>query len=562
MSPPAISVVMSVFNGEKFLPEAMDSILRQSFRDFEFIVVDDGSTDATGKILSKYEFGDNRIRVLRDGNKGRSAALNLGMNLAGGKYVAILDADDVAAPRRLEEQIAFMERNPEVGVLGGAFELMSDSGRGIGIIRHPVEDAEIRSVILRYNPICHSSAMVRKELALALGGYRRAFEPSEDYDLWLRMSERGRLANLPNVLVQYRIHGDQLSVRKLERQTLCVLAASAAAEERRHDRADPFNDSREVSKQALKSMGVSPERIHTAFVQAYGGWISQVKDINPDATLELIEQLIQLSRSGPVEPRILAKAWLAAARIHYKQKKPASALRSAGRAILSMPKVAADAMRVRIWHPLLNLTRPMRHALGLRKKSVEATDNVYKEWAEREFAAPAPHFVKHKVLLRNGLLDATWVESGTYMGDTTSVLSKVAKMIYSIEPEPTLFSKAKQRFSNTNNVRIIMGLSEDVFPTLLATLNGDVCFWLDGHYSAGITFKGPQETPIMDELSVIGQNITQMAKVVVMIDDVRCFDRQNLEYSAYPSVDVLVDWARTHNLSWHIEHDIFIAKKI
>jgi len=231
------------------------------------------------------------------------------------------------------------------------------------------------------------------------------------------------------------------------------------------------------------------------------------------------------------------------------------------------------AFRARLWHPLLNLTRPIRHKLGLRQKNVQATDkevNVHKDladenndfrnWADREFAAPSPHFVKQKVLLRNGLRDATWVETGTYMGDTTDVLSKVAKMVYSIEPDPTLFSKAEQKFINTSNVKLIKGLSEDVFPKLLPTINGNICFWLDGHYSAGITFKGPQDTPIIDELTAIERNITTMSKIVVMVDDIRCFDPTNPEFSSYPRVDLLVDWARKHNLTWHIEHDIFIAK--
>lgn len=212
------------------------------------------------------------------------------------------------------------------------------------------------------------------------------------------------------------------------------------------------------------------------------------------------------------------------------------------------------AFRVGLWHPLLNFTRPIRHTLGLRQNS------VYRDWADREFAAPSPHFVKQAVLLRNGLRDATWVETGTFMGDTTSVLSRVAKMVYSIEPEPTLFSKAEQRFSNTSNVKIINGLSEDVFPKLLPTISGNICFWLDGHYSAGITFKGPKDTPILDELAAIGQNMEQMSKIVVMVDDVRCFDPRNPEFSAYPPVDFLVDWARKYTLIWHIEHDIFIAK--
>jgi hypothetical protein len=238
-----------------------------------------------------------------------------------------------------------------------------------------------------------------------------------------------------------------------------------------------------------------------------------------------------------------------------------------------MDKTVKDALRVLLWHPLLNFTRPIRHSLGLRQKNVRSTDkevnvhkdsadesNHFRDWADREFAAPSPHFVKQKVLLRNGLRDATWVESGTYMGDTTSVLAKVAKVVYSIEPELTLFSKAEEKFRNTSNVKIIKGLSEDVFPELLPTISGDICFWLDGHYSEGITFKGPQDTPIMDELAVIGGNIAKTSKIVVMVDDIRCFDPKNPEFSAYPPVDFLVDWARQHNLTWHIEQDIFIAK--
>jgi hypothetical protein len=513
---------------------------------------------------------------LRNGKKGRAASLNLAISLANGEYVANTDADDLSMPGRLEEQVAFMEGNPEVGVLGGAFELFTDSGAVIDVIRHPLEDSQIRSAMLQYCPICHSSVILRKNIVLASGGYRSTFEPSEDYDLWLKMSEWSRLANLHNVMVRYRLHANQLSVRKVERQTLCVLAISAAAEQRRSGRSDPLADIQEITPQAVQSLGVTPQKIHTAFVQAYGWHSSKLKDINSEAVLELIEKLTQLSHSGPVEPRILADAWLAAARIHYRQGRRARALLYVGRAILFRPSVVGHtfrdvidpirrAFRVRLWHPLLNVTRPIRHTLGLRQKmnthkDLAEENNDFRDWADREFAAPSPHFVKQKVLLRNGLPDATWVETGTYMGDTTTVLSKVAKMVYSIEPEPALFSKAEQKFSNTSNVKIIKGLSEDVFPKLLPTISGNICFWLDGHYSAGITFKGPEDTPITEELSAIGRNIAQMGKIVVMVDDIRCFDPKNPEFSAYPPVDLLVDWARKHNLTWHIEHDIFIAK--
>ena len=200
-------------------------------------------------------------------------------------------------------------------------------------------------------------------------------------------------------------------------------------------------------------------------------------------------------------------------------------------------------------------------AADVEKLAVSAQGKAYyTDWAQRNFSAPSPHFIKQAVLLRNGLDHATWIETGTYLGDTTRVLSGVAKMVYSIEPEPSLFAKAEASFSTTGNVKIINGLSEAVFPELLPTLSGDLCFWLDGHYSAGETHKGPQDTPIADELAVIADNLNRMDRVVVMVDDVRCFNPRIPDFSTYPSINFLVDWANEHALSWHIEHDIFVAR--
>jgi hypothetical protein len=478
MNLPVVSVVMSVFNGQRFLSEAVQSILGQSFSDFEFVIVDDGSTDKSSEILAQYMRRDDRIRVHRHTNKGRALSLNIGIELSKGRYIARMDADDVALPDRLKEQVDFMELHPEVGLLSGSYERIRSDGRLLDKVRLPLRDDEIRSMMLQSNAMCHPAVMMRKEVAIACGGYRKVFSESEDYDLWLRMSERSQLANLEQPILQYRVHSKQASIANSRHQMLCVLAARTGAAIRKQGRPDPFSGVEEITPELLRKLGVT--------------------------TGEIQECLRASHRNSFIDP-------------------------------------IRRAFRVRLWHPLLNFTRPIRHALGLRQKNAKATD-------------------KQKVLLRNGLLDATWVETGTFMGDTTSVLSRVAKMVYSIEPEPALFSKAEQRFSHTSNVRIIKGLSEEVFPKLLPTIGGNVCFWLDGHYSAGITFKGPQETPIIDELTAIGQNISQMDKIVVLVDDVRCFEPRNPEFSAYPPVDVLVDWARKHKLTWHIEHDIFIAK--
>jgi hypothetical protein len=182
------------------------------------------------------------------------------------------------------------------------------------------------------------------------------------------------------------------------------------------------------------------------------------------------------------------------------------------------------------------------------------------DWHKRLFAAPSPNFVKHACLVRNGLPNAVWIETGTYLGQTTHVLSKFASKVYSIEPEPTLFANAKKYFRNHKNVELLNGTSEEIFPNLLAKINGDINFWLDGHYSEGITFQGQQDTPILDELKSISANLSRFHRVCVLVDDVRCFNPSQAAYSTYPAIDVLVDWARSHKLQWHIEHDIFVAK--
>lgn len=186
----------------------------------------------------------------------------------------------------------------------------------------------------------------------------------------------------------------------------------------------------------------------------------------------------------------------------------------------------------------------------------------YVNWEKRKFAAPSPHHIKQACLIRNGIPNATWIETGTYLGQTTQLLSKYASKVYSIEPEPTLFANAKKYFSSFANVEILNGTSEDVFPNLLPKINGDVNFWLDGHYSAGITFQGLHDTPILDELKNISENIGHFQKICVLIDDLKCFNPSQPEYSTYPSLDVLVDWAKSNKLAWHIEHDIFVANNL
>lgn len=198
--------------------------------------------------------------------------------------------------------------------------------------------------------------------------------------------------------------------------------------------------------------------------------------------------------------------------------------------------------------------------LRSRLRARRGQKNEEREWVARGYEAPSPSWIKRSVLLRLGAKNSTWVETGTFMGDTTALLAAESNAVYTIEPERSLFERAEARFSGDSRVHVIHGLSESVFPTLLPTLNGRVNFWLDGHYSGGITHQGPTDCPVRDELANIEKNLVHFESVTVLIDDIRCFDPSVPLYADYPSIDYLVDWARRNGLRWHIEHDIFVAK--
>jgi hypothetical protein len=180
-------------------------------------------------------------------------------------------------------------------------------------------------------------------------------------------------------------------------------------------------------------------------------------------------------------------------------------------------------------------------------------------WEKTGFSAPSPPFVKRTCLSRNAIPGSTFVESGTFLGETTRYLGERYPKVISIEPEPKLFENARRLFERNANVEILNGTSETVFPNLIPQLRGDVSFWLDGHNSNGITYKASTDTPIACELQVIEENISNFGKISVCIDDVRCFISQSKEYEDYPDVTYLISWADRNSLHWHIEHDIFVA---
>ena len=210
MPTPRVTVIMPVYNSENTLHESMQSILGQSYQDFEFIIIDDGSTDATYAILGDYAAQDARIILLRnEQNMRQSYCVNKGLALAQGQYVARMDADDISLPERLAKQVAFMDLHPEVGVCGTWIKFF---GSHTHVWRLPVDDDTIRCYMFYDSPVANPTSMVRRHLIVDHQlKYDSQYDPAEDYAFWAEAIKYTTFANLPEVLVHYRVHSSQSS---------------------------------------------------------------------------------------------------------------------------------------------------------------------------------------------------------------------------------------------------------------------------------------------------------------------------------------------------------------
>lgn len=216
---PLLSVIMSVYNGEKYLQQAIESILQQSYDDFEFLIYNDGSSDNTQSIINKYN--DPRIILTNQKNIGLTKTLNLAIKKARGKYIARMDADDIAEPNRFEKQILFLENNPDILLCGSQANIIDEKGNFQKKYTVPLENKKIKKGILLHNPFIHSTIIFKKELIEKIGDYNENFKFAQDYELWTRVIAKFKTANLPDCLLNYRIyknnitHSNNLMVRFL-----------------------------------------------------------------------------------------------------------------------------------------------------------------------------------------------------------------------------------------------------------------------------------------------------------------------------------------------------------
>ncbi len=241
MSSPSITVAMSVFNNAPYLAQAIAAILAQTHGDFEFLIVNDGSSDGSAAIIDAHAARDHRIRAIHQDNRGLVASLNRMLDEARAPIVARMDGDDDCHPERLARQYAFMQANPDHGVVGTQSISFDDCGARWASPPFPVSDAEVRAAMGSRNVLCHPSVVMRRDLVREAGGYRRQFVHCEDRDLWLRLSERSKLASLPEALTYYRRSPGQVSTRHVVVQAVGAAMAWLAHVEREAGRPDPFD---------------------------------------------------------------------------------------------------------------------------------------------------------------------------------------------------------------------------------------------------------------------------------------------------------------------------------
>ena len=257
--PPHVTVLLPVRDGGEWLAPAIESIRRQSFVDWELIAIDDGSRDGSRGVLEDHASRDARIVVSSRPNRGLAATLQEGIERARSELVAIMNADDVALPERLAAQVAHLSAHPRVVALGTQTRLLVDDTATDVVSRLPTDPEGCRRLLAVAPPLAHPTVMLRRSAALAVGGYRQR-AVIEDWDLWLRLADRHDLANLPDVLLDYRLHDGQFSQARDERIAVATLVVKRAAAERRAGRPDPL-DSFTADRAAAERLGIRPADI-------------------------------------------------------------------------------------------------------------------------------------------------------------------------------------------------------------------------------------------------------------------------------------------------------------
>lgn len=310
MSNPTVSVVMSVYIPEslqryddtiRYLHQAVESILQQTYTDFEYIIVNDGSSHHVASILNDYALRDKRISIIHQENCGLIASLNKGIHLARGIYIARMDADDISLPHRFEHQVTYLQTYPRVALYGSAIEFIDGNNAVLSHFFYPTTHAELRTKIMQSNYFAHSSIMMRASVFHEVGGYSSLYLHAEDYELWLRIAQHHNIANSEDVLLQYRVHENNVSWRNAEQQALSVIAAQLT---------HTYHRIITPEKDILLKNGVEKIHIEMSVMNIFIYWLRMVRRMGSHTEAEsVINEVKRWSSNRTLERRIRAKLY-------------------------------------------------------------------------------------------------------------------------------------------------------------------------------------------------------------------------------------------------------------
>jgi hypothetical protein len=278
---------MAVYNGEPYLTAAVRSVLEQDFRNFELVIVDDGSTDRTAQIIA--DFRDARIRYQRNpANCGQTASLNIGLRAARAPYVARLDADDEYLPGKLSAQVAFLDAHPDIAVLGTWAQCVDEHDRPSGTFRAPTDERDLKFRLLFTSPICHVSVLMRRDVVLAAGGYDEQYRYAADYHLWSKLAARGhRMVSIPAQLMKYRVFSGSFGGASVLGAAGWETAEIIRSNVRQFCGLDlPLDDARAIHLRAHPQWGKEQERL-----VAYRSLKTMAKSVYRDTPLKVRSEL-------------------------------------------------------------------------------------------------------------------------------------------------------------------------------------------------------------------------------------------------------------------------------
>lgn len=272
---PLVTVIMPVYNGGVYLRDAMESILNQEFSNFEFLIIDDGSTDDSIDIVRSYK--DSRILLIcNTSNLGISEAVNRGIENAHGLYIARMDCDDISLPERLKVQVTFMQENPQIDVCGGFIKTLGEKHEQIW--PYEAKSDEIKCMLLFRSALANPSVVMRKSIFLDTEiRYNRSFRYAQDYDLWVRLAQKTSFANIPDVLLYYRLHSCQVSTQHNKEQQ--VNADVIRLRQIHALGIKPTQQEFEVHQ--ILSRGTFPDNLE--FIELANAWLNKLKAANISA---------------------------------------------------------------------------------------------------------------------------------------------------------------------------------------------------------------------------------------------------------------------------------------